>query len=242
MNFKIKQAVISAGGSGTRLRPITDSLPKVMIPILGKPLLEWQIERFKKHFINEIFLTLHYLPEVIINHFGDGSRWGVKISYFIEKEPLGSAGAIKSFEKQLDEVFFFIFGDIFSLIDYSKMRDVFFTKENPIGMERVKKTDDYADADVAELDAQGRFLTIHKKPHQEKYENIYRLRGIFILRKKILAYLQENVISDINKDLIPAALSQGDNFYGYECDDYSKGIDTLEKWKDVEEYLKSRNI
>lgn len=239
MNRRIKQAIISAGGLGTRLRPYTDNIPKVMIPILGKPLLEWHIEQFKKHSVSEFFFTLHYLPEVIKNYFGDGSKWGVNISYFIEKEPLGSAGAIKYFENQLDGVFFFIYGDTFSLADYGKMREEFFKKENPIGMERVKKTDDYADADVAEIDDGGRFLKIHKKPHQERYSNAYRLRGIFILRKKILDYVPKNAVLDVNKDLIPAAIARGENFYGYECDDYSKGIDILEKWKEVEEYLKN---
>src|SRR5271156_792666 len=102
----IKQAVILAAGLGTRLKPYTDTMPKPMIPILGKPMLQWHVEQFKKHGVTEFFFNLHYLPEVIKNYFGDGSKFGVKIHYFAEQEPLGTAGAIKEFESQLnDEVF-----------------------------------------------------------------------------------------------------------------------------------------
>src|ERR1700722_16464989 len=98
----IKQAIIAAGGFGTRLRPYTDTVPKPMLPVLGKPVLEWSVEQFKKAGVTNFFFTLHYLPEVVMDYFGDGSKLGVKINYFIEKEPLGEAGAIKKLEPQLD--------------------------------------------------------------------------------------------------------------------------------------------
>lgn len=234
----IKQAIISAGGLGTRLRPMTDTMPKPMIPILGKPMLLWHVEQFKKHGVKEFFFTLHYLPEVVMDYFGDGSKFGVKINYFVEKEPLGSAGGIKMFEQKLDKLFYYIYGDTFSLMDYSKMADAYATKKDPIGMQRMKKTDDYADADVAELDADGRFVKIHGKPHIEKYPNAYRMRGSFILDKKILSYIPANTAFDLGKHLLPKAVEAGENFYSYECDDYSKGIDTVEKWQEVEEHIK----
>lgn len=234
----IKQAIISAGGLGTRLRPTTDTMPKPMIPILGKPMLEWHVEQFKKFGVTEFFFTLHYLPQVVVGHFEDGSKFGVKISYFVEKEPLGSAGGIKMFNDRLDGLFYYIYGDTFSLMDYGKMADSYAQKKDPIGMQRMKKTDDYADADVAELDAGGRFVKIHGKPHSEKYPNAYRMRGAFILDKKILPYIPDSTPFDLGKQLLPKIVEAGENFYSYECDDYSKGIDTIEKWKEVEEYLK----
>ena len=238
----LKQAVISAGGLGTRLRPFTDAAPKPMIPILGKPLLEWHIEQFKKYGVTEFFITLHYLPEVVIDYFGDGSRWGVSIKYFVEKEPLGSAGALKKLELQLDDTFYYIYGDTFSLMDYAKMAEVYSQKENPIGMQRVRKTDSYADADLAELDANGRFVKIHPKPHTQTYENAYRLRGSFILDKKILSYIPANATVDLGKQLLRNVIDAGENFYGYESDDYSKGIDTMEKLQEVVSYLETNKF
>ena len=101
----IKQAVILCAGLGTRLRPLTDIVPKPMIPILGKPLLEWNIEQFKRHGVTEFFINLYYLPDVIRDYFGDGAKWDVKIVYFQEKEILGTAGGVKNFAGMLDEAF-----------------------------------------------------------------------------------------------------------------------------------------
>lgn len=239
----IKQAILLCGGQGTRLRPFTYTMSKQMIPILGKPLTEWNIVQFKKHGVTDFLINLHTMPEVMRNYLGDGSKWGVKITYNHELEPPGTAGSIKQFEKYADDEFFVIYGDMLSFIDYTKMQEAW--REKPvgaIGMQRMQKLDDYKDADVAELDATGKFVAIHPKPHTETYPNAYRMRGTFIMRKKILSYIPTDTYWEIGKDLLPDAIKDGQAFYSYECNDYSKGIDTLEKWKDVEDYLKKNNI
>jgi len=235
----INQAIILSAGLGTRLKPITDTIPKPMLPFLNKPMLQWNIEQFKKYGINEFFINLHYLPEVIKNYFGDGSKWGVKITYSFEPEILGTAGGLKRFEDKLNAVFFLIYGDILSLVDYTKMAEVWNKKADALGIQRVAKTEDYADADVAELDSDGSFLKIHLKPYSQKYSNAYRMRGIFIFKKEILSYIPENTVYEIAKQLLPDIINRGKKFYAYECDDYSKGIDTIEKHREVEEYLKT---
>ena len=234
----IKQAVILCAGLGTRLRPLTDTMPKPMIPILGKPLLEWNIEQFKKHGVTEFFVNLYYLPDVIRNYFGDGAKWGVKINYFQEPEILGTAGGVKNFANTLDEVFFLIYGDMLSLMDYSKMAAEFVRRPDAVGMQRMQRTDNYADADVAELATDGSYLRIHPKPHAEKYSNAYRMKGVFILKKEILDYIPPNTFYELGKQLLPDAVSRGKKFYSYECEDYTKGIDTIDKYREVEEYLK----
>lgn len=237
----IKQAVILCAGLGTRLRPYTDTMPKPMLPLLGKPMLEWDIEQFKKHGVREFFLNLHYLPDVIRNHFGDGARFGVTINYNFEPVIMGTAGGAKGFEDRLGDEFFLMYGDMVSFVDYTKMEEAWRIKPGAIGMQRMKKTEDYADADVAELDAAGKYVAIHPKPHTRKYPNAYRMRGVFILKKKILSYVPPNAPYEIGKQLLPDIVARGEAFYAYECDDYSKGIDTLEKWKEVEEHLKSHD-
>jgi len=239
----IKQAILLCGGKGTRLRPYTYAMSKQMIPILGKPLTEWNIVQFKKHGVTEFLINLHTMPEVMKNYLGDGSRWGVKITYNYELEPPGTAGSIKQFEKYAEDEFFVIYGDMMSLVDYLKMERTW--REKPagaIGMQKVQRMDDYADADVVELAHDGKFAAIHPKPHTEKYPNAYRMRGVFIMKKKILSYIPKDVYYEIGKDLLPDVIRRGEAFYGYECGDYSKGIDTVEKWKEVEDYLKRNNI
>ncbi len=246
--MKIKQAILLCGGLGTRLRPFTYTMSKQMIPIFGHPLTEWNIVQFKKHGVTEFLINLYTMPEVMRSYLGDGSKWGVKITYNLEKEPPGVAGSIKQFEPHIEDEFFVIYGDMLSLVDYSRMEAVWREKgevnpeRRPIGMQRVQKVEDYKDADVVELDANGKFAVIHPKPHMGTYPNAYRMRGVFIMNKKILPYIPTDRYYEIGRDLLPDLIRRGESFYAYECDDYSKGIDTREKWEEVEGNLKEKNI
>jgi NDP-sugar pyrophosphorylase family protein len=235
----IRQAVILCAGLGTRLSPFTDTTPKPMLPVLGVPLIEWNIRRFLEFGVSEFFLNLHYLPEVFRTRLGDGSELGVKIHYHFEPELLGTAGGVKSFEDHLDDEFLVIYGDIFSRLDYGAMMNVWRGKEGALGMQTMSQTNDYGDADVAELSSDGRVVSIHPKPHTSTYANAHRMRGTFILKRTILDQVAPGQYAEIARDLIPAVVANGGAFYGYEGVGYSKGIDTLEKWKEVEEYLTS---
>ncbi|MDE2018743.1 MAG: NDP-sugar synthase [Patescibacteria group bacterium] len=237
----IKQAVISAGGFGTRLRPITDTIPKPMIPILGKPLLQWHIDQFRKAGVTEFFFALQYLPNVIRNYFKNGSGFGVKINYHVEEAPLGTAGCIKPFEKQLDGDFFYIYGDTFSLIDYAKMEAYWRSKPDAAAMERIGNPGTHTDSDTVETDQEMRFLKIYGKHSGQNHPGAYRQRGSFIFKKKVLSYIPSDAPSQVGTELLPALIAAGESCYGYLCDDYSKGIDTMEKWKEVEEYLRKQN-
>ena len=242
---EITQAIITAGGLGTRLRPLTEKVPKAMIPFGDEPLLRLNIEQFKKYGVREFFLTLQYLPEVITDYFGDGSKFGVRMNYFIETEPLGSAGGTKIFSDALGDAFFMIYGDIFSLVDYGRMAEYFRKLGDPIGVERVGLLGYRPDIDLAELDESMKFVKIHPKPHEALVADIkklYSMRGIFILNKKILDYIPENGQYEVDSQLLPGVVAEGENFYGYECDEYSKGIDTMEKYTEVQDYLKSKNL
>ncbi|SRR5258708_2608589 len=239
----IKQAILLCGGEGTRLRPYTYEMSKQMLPILGKPLTEWNIVQFKKHGVTEFLINLYTKPEVMRGYLGDGSKWGVKITYNLETTPPGTAGSMKLFEQHAHDEFFVIYGDMLSFIDYTKMEKAWREKpEGAIGMQRMQKTDDYVDADVAELDESGKFVMIHPKPHATTYPNAYRMKGSFIMKKKILSYVPTDNYWEIGRDLLPDVLKHGESFYAYECSEYSKGFDTREKWLEVEDYLKKNNI
>jgi len=238
----IRQAAILCAGLGTRLRPFTDSAPKPMLPLLGVPLVEWNIRRFRQFGANEFFVNLHYLPEVLRNYLGDGSRLGVNIHYHFEPELLGTAGGIKSFEDRLEDEFFLIYGDIFSHLNYRAMEQAWRQKPGALGMQSMKQSIDYSDADVAELDCNGRIIAVHPKPHTRTYANAYRMRGVFILRREILADVPAGKYSEIGKDLLPAVVEKGGSFYGYNSNDYSKGIDTLDKWKEVEAFIAEHGL
>ena len=113
------KAVLLAAGKGTRLKPLTDNIPKVMIQINGKAILEYHIEQLAETGIIDIYINLHYLSEKIKNHFEDGRKWGVKINYSYEPEILGTAGALKKLSRELrTDPFLVVYGDNFLEINY----------------------------------------------------------------------------------------------------------------------------
>lgn len=230
------QAIILSAGFGSRLKPLTDTMPKVMVPIGSKPILEHHIEQFKKYGVDEFLINLHYLPDVITDYFGDGSRWGVKIIYKYEPEILGTAGGIKNFENEIMGPFFLIYGDIFSFADYGKFKDYFDKKDDAIGVEMVGDTDHPHDSDLAEVDENLRFLKVHKKPHKELPKNYKSMKAAFIFKKEILNYIPKNSYYEIDHQLLPDILSRGLEFYGYEGRDYLKDIGTMERYQKAQEY------
>jgi mannose-1-phosphate guanylyltransferase/phosphomannomutase len=213
-----------------------------MLPLLGVPMVEWNIRRFRQYGVTDFYINLHYLPDVICNYLGDGRRLGARIHYHFEPELLGTAGGIKSFEDQLDDEFFLIYGDIFSHLDYGAMEQAWRKRTGAVGMQRIAPAMEYGDADVVELDWDGRIAAVHPKPHTAIYPNAYRMRGVFILRRAILAGVPTGKYYEIGKDLLPGVIASGQPVYGYVSQDYSKGIDTLDKWKEVEAYLRASGL
>lgn len=244
MENKISQAVILSAGFGTRLKPLTDTMPKVMVSIEGKPILQWHIERLKSFGINEIFINLFYLPEVVREYFGNGERFGVKIIYFLESpEILGTAGGIKDFERFLGEHFFVLYGDVFNLVDYSEMAKAFFKHKDLFAMTVVGDTDHPMDSDLAEVDEDLQFIKVHPKPHKELPSRYKSLRAAaFIFNKRVMGYIPPKKYYELDKQMLPAALAAGEIVYGYEPKAYIKDIGTLARYKEVEEYLKRNHV
>ena len=228
------QALILCAGLGTRLKPLTDSVPKVMLPIGAKPLLEHHFEQFKKHGVKEFLINLHYLPDKVTDYFGNGSKWGIRITYKYEPEILGTAGAVKNFEKEIKDDFFLIYGDVLSLVNYSKLLD-FYQKRTPCsGIEMVGETDHPLDSDLVELDNNFRFIKIYQKPHQKLPQTYYSMKGVFIFNQEILDFIPDNQYYEIDHQLLPKIIWDN-SFYGYlqQKDDYIKDIGTPERYQEA---------
>jgi NDP-sugar pyrophosphorylase family protein len=237
-SHNIHQAVILAAGFGTRLRPLTDTIPKAMIPLAGKPLLLHHIEQLKKHGVVDIYINLHYLPNVITDYFGDGSKFGVHITYALEApDILGTAGGVKNFENKLQDNFFVIYGDVFSLVDYTKMAHEFLTKEEPIAMGIIGETNHPMDSDLVEIHDNGQFIKIHAKPHAVLPENYYSMQALFIFNKEIFSTIPVNQYYEIDHHVLPNLLEKGVKIYAYRTADYLKDIGTPERYAAAEEYL-----
>ncbi len=230
------QAVILCAGLGTRLRPLTNTVPKAMAPIGDRPLLWHQIEHLKRHGIREIFINLHYLPESITGYFGDGSAFGVKITYSHEPVLLGTAGGLKQFEHQLGEDFLLVYGDVFNKVDYRKLIEYYRSKQPCLGVHVVAKTEHSFDSDLAALDGAMRFQAIYQKPHaQLPAGDFYDMQGIYVFNKKILDSIPEGRYYEIDHQLLPDILKRSEPYYGYpvQVNDYVHDIGTPDRYDKV---------
>jgi len=226
------QLVIIAGGKGTRLG--LSDIPKPMVPIAGKPLLERQILLAKEYGLEEIYILSGHLSEVIVDYFGDGSKWAVKITHVVENKPLGTAGAVKQLEKMITDRFIVFYGDTIMDIDLDAFQKFDRDQKDSLGTLMVHPNDHPYDSDLLEIDKLSKVVQFHSKPHQEGryYSNLVNA-ALYIFSPKIFDYIKENEFSDFGKDIFPKVISQ-ENLYAYKTTEYLKDMGTPERLKKVE--------
>ncbi len=202
----ITTAVILAGGLGTRLRPLTDEIPKPLVPIKNKPLLQHQIEHFRRNDVTNIILSVGYKEEQIKAHFGNGAQFGVKITYSPESLPLGTGGAIKQAAQGFIQPFFLQWGDNLMDIDWRKMESEYGSGGIPIIMALTPR-EDVENFGVAKLDG-NKFISFVEKPKREDAPSKWINAGAFILHPEMLKILPEGK-SSIEKDCFEKLAPQG---------------------------------
>lgn len=226
-----------AGGEGSRLRPITVNLPKPLVPVCNRPIMEHIIELLKQHEVTEVVTTLHYLADEIQNHFGDGSDFGVNIVHSIEDIPLGTAGSVKQAEVFLkDSTFVIISGD--ALTDCNLTKAIEFHREKgslaTLVLYRVPDPSDFGIVITAEDGKVERFL---EKPTWGEVFSDTVNTGIYILEPEILQMMELRKNYDWSKDIFPQLLANGSPMYGYVMDGYWCDIGTLEQYREAQEHL-----
>ena len=227
------KAVIMAGGKGSRLRPLTCNKPKPMVPVLNKPVMEYAVELLKRHHITDIAVTLQYLPEVIKDHFGDGSDLGVNLRYFEETIPLGTAGSVKNAEDFLNETFLVISGD--GITDYDLTEAVEFHRKQggivTLVMARVRNPLEYG---VVMCDNNGRIARFLEKPSWGEVFSDTVNTGIYIIEPEIFEYFEKDTFFDFSKDLFPLLMSRGMPMFGYVAEGYWSDIGSLEQYRQTQ--------
>jgi mannose-1-phosphate guanylyltransferase/phosphomannomutase len=213
------KSVIMAGGEGTRLRPLTCNIPKPMVPIVNKPVMEHIIELLRKHNLTDIAVTLQYLPNIIKNHFNDGREYDVNLKYYVEDKPMGTAGSVKNAEDFLDDTFIVISGDALTDIDLKKAIDFHFSKKSMATLV-LKKVEIPLEYGVVVTDENGRITRFLEKPSWGEVFSDTVNTGIYILSPEVLKYYNKNEIFDFSKDLFPLLLKQDKPMYGYVSEDY----------------------
>jgi len=212
-------AIILAGGMGQRLRPLTEELPKPMIPILNKPLMEYSLELLKKNGITSMGVTLMYLPQMVKNYFEDGSKFGVDISYYVEDEPLGTAGSVKLAEEKLDDTFVVISGDALTNVQIDKILKYHKSIEADVTIVLSKQSQPL-EYGVVLTDTSGRITSFMEKPMWESVVSDTVNTGIYVIEKKILEKIPPKTEFDFSNDLFPLLLRENYRLFGYITEDY----------------------
>lgn len=234
------QAVIMAGGKGTRLASVTKDVPKPMVPINGKPLLEYQIENLKQSGVDNAILVVGYLGDVIKDYFGDGEKFGVKISYYTEIIPFGTAGALAELKDKLEENFILLFGDLFINVNFSRFIQ-FHTDKNALVTLFAHPNSHPYDSDIVIVDKAGRVTgwSYKNTERSNDYPNLTNA-GLYVMNRNIADRVQTvqgnkgtNKV-DLEKDIITQMIETG-KIYAYHSTEYVKDIGTPERLKKAEQ-------
>ncbi|MBI5384776.1 MAG: HAD-IIIA family hydrolase [Verrucomicrobia bacterium] len=251
-----RQLVILAGGKGTRLKDRLGDLPKPMIPIAGRPLLEHQVELARQHGFTEVLMFVHHRADLIQTHFGDGRRWGLRVDYVVEKEPLGTAGAVLAGLDRLAEQFVVMYGDTMVNVDLPRLCHAHEQSRADATL-LLHPNNHPLDSDLVEMEAHGRVTAFHNRPHPAGrfFQNLVNA-GLYVLNKRTLqAFVssrrEEALFNaecgmrnaefksepphvgcysgpplDFGKDLFPAMLARGVPLHGYNSPEFIKDIGT----------------
>lgn len=211
------QVAILAGGLATRLRPITETLPKSMVEIEGKPFLHYQIEFLKRNGVTDLVLCVGYLSEQIEHYFGDGHKWGVSIRYVHDgKTLLGTAGALKRSADNLDNEFFVMYGDSYVFLDFKDVNTKFMQSGKPALMVVYRNDNRY---DMSNVAVDNGLVTRYDKKNSNG-DLVFIDYGVLLFSKKVLdmipgnqVYPLEKVVTDLIQQKELAVYETKNRFY-----------------------------
>ena len=236
------KVVIIAGGKGTRIASINNEIPKAMIPVDRKPVLEYQIELAKRYGFTDILIITGYLGNIIQNYFQNGSKWGVSITYYCEDVPLGTSGALPYLKNRLTEDFFVFYGD--TVMDIALDQMLAFHKKGKADASLFLHPNDHPyDSDLVGVDENEKITDFFLKPHPENFVSRNLVNAaLYILSPKILNFIPTGQKSDFGKDIFPACLRAGINLHGYISTEYIKDMGTPDRYEKVCENMISGKI
>jgi dTDP-glucose pyrophosphorylase len=234
------KAMILAAGPGTRLRPLTDRMPKAMIPVGGRPLLEHTIELLTRHGVREIAINLHAHANVITERLGDGSRFGVHLRYSFEPQLLGTAGAVKNLAPFFSSgPFFVVYGDVFTDMDLGRMMEAH-AAGGALATIALRRPDDASQCGLARQDEAG-WITgfVEKPPHGDVPPDAWANAGVYVLDPALLDAIEFGEPRDFGNDVFPALASAPRALFGYRTDEPCWDIGSAERLREVDATLRA---
>lgn len=225
------KAMLLAAGLGTRLRPLTYELPKPMVPVLGRPVMEHILRLLAKHGFDDVVANLHYFPDLIRGRFGDGSDYGVRLVYSHEPELLGTAGGVRNVRDHFgDETFLIISGDALTDIDLGALWAAH-KEKGGIATLALKRVEDTSQFGVVIVGEDGRIQGFQEKPDPAEALSNLGNCGIYVFEPEIFDYFPDTEFVDWAMDVFPTLLAQDVSFYGHEFPDYWNDVGSLEEYR-----------
>ncbi len=223
------KAVIMAGGEGTRLRPLTSNAPKPMMPLANRPMMEHVVTLLRDHGITEIVVTVAFMAETIRTYFGDGSEFGVQMTYATEEMPLGTAGSVRNAMDQLDDTFLVISGDVLTDIDLGSIIDSHRAAGAvaTIGLVRVENPLEYG---IVITDDEGNIERFLEKPTWGQVFSDTINSGIYVLEPRIFDWIPADRAVDFSGEVFPAVLAAGERILGAVGEGYWEDVGTLDAY------------
>lgn len=221
---------ILAGGQGTRLRDRTGTLPKPMIPVCGRPLLDYQLDLCRLHGCQRVLLLVHYGHQAITAHVGNGSGHGLNVEYVFEAAPRGTGGALRDALPQLADTFLVLYGDTYLDVDLRRIRDAH-ARHNADATLFLHPNDHPQDSDLVEVDDEGFVTALHPYPHapDAEYDNLVNA-GLYVMQRDGLEkHIPSQGKADLAKDVFPAMLRSHRPLFGYVSPEYIKDVGTPER-------------
>lgn len=232
------KAMILAAGLGTRLRPITYAMPKPMVPVVNRPVMEHIVRLAARHGFEDLVANLHWFPDLIRGHFGDGSEFGVRLTWSPEENLLGTSGGVRGAAEFLGDSFLVISGDALTDIDLTAMRD-FHESHDGIATLATKRVQDTSEFGVSITDDEGRIQGFQEKPEPAEALSDLANCGIYMFRSEIFDYFpapgeskaagddDPEGFADWAMDVFPALLDSDVPFYSHEIEAYWNDIGNL---------------
>ncbi|MBI2794347.1 MAG: NTP transferase domain-containing protein [Ignavibacteria bacterium] len=226
----LRKAVIMAGGFGTRLRPLTMSLPKPMVPLANRPMMAHIVSLLKRHGVSDVVSLLYFQPEHITSYFGDGSAFGVEMKYVTAESDYGTAGSVKNAEPLLSERFIIISGDVLTDVDLTAAMKFHLQRKAmaTIVLTRVPQPLQYG---IVMTDAEGHITRFLEKPSWGEVFSDTINTGIYILESEVLSLIPEKTDFDFGKDLFPLMLRKNLPLFGYTAEGYWKDVGNLQEYQ-----------
>jgi mannose-1-phosphate guanylyltransferase/phosphomannomutase len=221
----IVKAVIMAGGEGTRLRPQTSNLPKPMLPLVGRPMMEHIVSLLRRHGITDIVVTVAFLPNAIRSYFGNGSELGVRMVYATEETPLGTAGSVRNARDELTERFLVISGDVLTDINLTSMIE-FHEKNGALATLALCAVENPLEFGIVITREDGSIERFLEKPGWGQVFSDTINTGIYVLEPEIFDVIPEGRAVDFSSEVFPTVLEAGAPIFGYVADGYWEDVGT----------------